>query len=430
MDCKKFLGAASAALLIVIAILTLAPGAWAQSHYKSLYTFTGGNDGSQPYAGVILDRAGNLYGTTMFGGSGSCGLGCGTVFKLTPNVNGRWTETVLHSFVGTDGGFPHAGLIFDPAGNLYGTTYLYGNSVGGGLGNVFKLAPQADGSWTESVLHVFNGGSDGMFPYASLIFDQAGNLYGTTIYGGSGLCDQGCGTVFKLMPSADGSWAESVLYNFVGGAQDGYYPEAGLTFDGAGNLYGTTTFGGPYGWGTVFKLTPNTDGSWTESVLYFFTFGGGGVSYAGLIFDATGNLYGTTENGGDTTCLNAGCGAIFKLAQNSKGVWNEMTLHQFTGGKDGGQSSGGLLLDQAGNLYGTTSEGGNVNYCGGTGCGVVFKLAPNSKGRWNEMVLQPFVDRPGAHPNSGLIFDAAGNLYGTTGGDGATTFGSVFEITP
>jgi len=259
MNYKKFLGATSAALLIVIAIaiLVLTPGAWAVSKYKTLYKFTGGKDGGAPHGDLIFDKAGNLYGTTFGGGA----YGYGTVFKL----NATGTETVLYSFTGgTDGRGPRAGLIFDQAGNLYGTA----GSV------VFKLAPNPDGSWSESVLHSFSG-TDGAGPYASLIFDQAGNLYGTTGWGGA----NGLGTVFELTPNSDGSWTESVLYSFCSLTPmcgDGERPFAGLILDQAGNLYGTTFAGGTRGHcsgrrcGVVFKLASNPDGSWSESVLHSF----------------------------------------------------------------------------------------------------------------------------------------------------------------
>ena len=245
MNYKKFLGAASVALMIVIILsLTLAPGAWAASRYKVLYRFqVGGNDGSAPIAGLIFDAAGNLYGTTEYGGASNYG----TVFKLTPNAVGSWTKSVLYSFKdGSDGGWPAAGLIFDAAGNLYGTTFDVSFSD---YGTVFKLTPNADGSWTESVLHSFNG-SDGETPVAGLIFDAAGNLYGTTDSGGA----YRNGTVFKLTPNADGSWTESVLHAFIG--SDGAHPDAGLIFDAAGNLYGTTDFGGDYAQGYGLQAHP------------------------------------------------------------------------------------------------------------------------------------------------------------------------------
>ena len=436
MSYKKFLGAASAALMIVVVIVVLAPGAWAQSKFKTLYTFTGGKDGRQPQAGLIFDAVGNLYGTTNEGGDLSCygGKGCGEAFELTPNPDGRWKEKPLHKFKGNahrpwDGDLPVAGLIFDQAGNLYGTTE-WGGPLG--QGSVFKLTPNTDGGWTESLLYSFTQGADGSMPVAGLIFDQAGNLYGTAGVGGT--ADE-YGSVFELTPNEDGSWTFSVLYTFTGGT-DGGLPAAALIFDQAGNLYGTAAVGGDQqyckeqyssGCGVVFELTPNVDGSWTEKALHRFSGGRDGATpESTLIFDSSGNLYGTTLNGGAN-----GYGNVFELTPNVDGSWKEKVLHQFTRGKDGAYSSAGLIFDAAKNLYGTTSQGGNLRYCEGTGCGVVFELTPNVDGSWTEKALHRFTNgRDGAYPAAGLIFDAAGNLYGTTAGDGVTTFGSVFEITP
>ncbi len=426
MNYKKFLGAASAALmLVIIVILVLAPCASAGGKYKTLYEFTGGKDANDPLASLIFDEAGNLYGTTMDGGS----YGLGAVFKLTANVDGTWTERVLYSFTGgADGQWPLAGLIFDAAGNLYGT-----NAVD----TVFELAPNADGTWTESVLHRFSG-PDGAQPKAGMIFDQAGNLYGTTFAGGGNKS----GTVFKLTPNDDGSWTEDVLHNFCSrpNCVDGAYSTAGLILDTKGNLYGTTEYGGKRGscsptisgCGVVFRLSPNGNGSWTETVLHHFSGGkDGGDSVAGLVLDGAGNLYGTTEQGGNLNdCSGTGCGVVFRLTPNADGSWAEDVLHHFTGGDYGWPIPTGLTLDQEGNLYGATLEGGSHRCGNGYGCGVVFKLVRNSYGIWHETVLHNFQDHPGAYPQANLIFDAAGNLFGTTAGDGTTTFGSVFEITP
>ena len=432
MNYKRFLGAASAALLIVIAILMLVPGSWAQSNYKTLYKFKNGKDGGLVAAGVIFDLVGNLYGTAEVGGA----YGHGLVFELTPNPDGSWKEKVLYSFCSltdcSDGDMPYAGLILDQAGNLYGTTMDGGGPNRQGV--VFELMANLDGTWTESVLHSFSGGTDGTIPIGGLIFDKQGNLYGTTSSSGG---DYGNGMVFKLTPDSDGSWTESVVYSF--GNNDGEQPYGSLTFDAVGNLYGTTLYSYPNGgWGVVFKLTPNADGSWTEKLVHRFTRGRDGASpAAGLIWDQAGNLYGTaTQGGGNGTGCdnNYGCGVVFQLTPNQDGSWKERVLHHFTGSKGGGVPWGSLMFDLAGNLYGTTNEGGNLSYCDGAGCGVVFKLSPNSKGGWRETVLHAFRGQQGALPRAGVIFDAAGNLYGTTPGDyrndKTTTFGSVFEITP
>jgi uncharacterized repeat protein (TIGR03803 family) len=436
MNYKRFWGAVSAALLIVIAILMLAVAAGAASKYKTIYKFKGNKRGGHPVAGVIFDQEGNLYGTTQAGGA----YGDGVVFELTPNPDGSWKEEALYSFCAltkcSDGAYPRAGVIFDTAGNLYGTASEGGTNdcEFGTCGVVFKLTPNPDGSWTESVLHSFSDNGEGFFPDAGLVFDTAGNLYGTIGYANR----LESGIVFELTPNLDGSWQEETLYRFgSGGKNDGSFPVAGLIFDTAGNLYGTTLKGGDFptrcggggaGCGVVFKLTPNADGSWTESVLYGFTGSrnkDGGHPVAGLIFDTAGNLYGTTSSDGGAHKQ----GVVFKLMPNPDGSWTETVLHHFSGGKDGGVPDAGLIFDQAGNLYGTASVGGILSYCGGSGCGVVFKLTPNPDGSWKEEVLHRFNGRQAANPHAGLIFDAAGNLYGTTAGY-LTAFGSVFEITP
>jgi uncharacterized repeat protein (TIGR03803 family) len=427
---KKRLSTLGAVMLVVIIVMpVLSPGAGAASKYKTLYKFRDGKDGAGPRAGLIFDQAGNLYGTASGGGA----HGSGTVFQLVPNADGSWRESVLYTFCSrphcSDGDTPLGGLIFDQAGNLYGTTVLGGAH---GSGTVFQLVPNADGSWRESVLYSFcpTNCGDGALPSAGLVFDLAGNLYGTTSSGGGALA---AGTVFKLAPNADGSWRESVLYSFCSRTNcgDGEFADGSLIFDQAGNLYGTTFFGGAHESGTVFQLVPNADGGWTESVLHSFcsrTNCSDGVNPdASLIFDQAGNLYSTTESGG---ALNQG--TVFKLAPNADGGWRESVLHSFcsrTNCVDGWRPYAGLVFDQAGNLYGTTLFGG-VPCSDDRGCGVVFKLTPNLNGGSKEAVLHTFADHPGANPTAGVIFDAAGDLYGTSDGDESTTFGSVFEITP
>jgi uncharacterized repeat protein (TIGR03803 family) len=433
MNCRKFWGATSAALMIVITILILAPGVWAASKYKTLHTFKGGADGDSPQSRLVFDTTGNLYGTTTDQrGEQKDG---GTVFKLTPNTDGKWTKSVLYTFPsdGKGGRWPYAGLTFDTAGNLYGTTFRGGANEDG---TVFKLTPNPDGTWTESVLYSFcprKYCSDGGAPAADLIFDAAGDLYGTTVEGGNprSLCgrNRGCGTVFKLARNPDGTWTESVLYAFTGynDGHDGARPQAGVVLDVAGNLYGTTQAGGSAypGFGTIFKLTPNPDGTWTERVIHPFDRKDGAGPLGSLTFDQAGNLYGTTAAGGGHKQ-----GVVFELTPNPDGSWTESVLHRFSGGKDGAAPLGSLTFDQAGTLYGTTAEGGNLACSDGYGCGVVFRLAPNSKGGWTESVLHVFAGRSGAFPCAGPIFDNAGNLYGTTQSDPTGGFGSVFEITP
>ena len=358
----------------------IAGGGWTET---VLHSFGNGTDGYGPNAGVILDAAGNLYGTTEGGGTHSQG----TVFKLSPSEGGGWTETVLHNFGnGTEAGaaYPAAGLIFDAAGNLYGTSVLggtyYSSSTEGGT--VFELTPTVGGVWKETVLHSFGSGTDGNAPVAGVILDAAGNLYGTTEFGGTNLCgipqNYGCGTVFKLTPNAVGGWTETVLHNF-GNGTDGWDVIVGLIMDAAGNLYGTTVEGGipTSNGGIVFELTPAADGSWTETVLH--SFGGvpdGEHPFSLVIFDAAGNLYGTTGYGG---IYDWGTG--FELTPNAGGGWTETVLYSFCSQNDctdGSIPLGSLVLDAAGNLYGTTGYGGTPRQCDGPvlGCGTVFELRP------------------------------------------------------
>jgi uncharacterized repeat protein (TIGR03803 family) len=407
MNRNRHLGILGMALLVVTMLaLALAPGAWAASKFKTLRKFRADRNGGKLCAGLVFDQTGVLYGTTFSGGNRKhCIIGCGVVFKLVPNGDGSWTESVLHSFNSTDGGGPVANLIFDAAGNLYGTTN-WGGAYN--YGTVFQLTPNRDGRWTESVLYSFNG-MDGKGPAAGLIFDGAGNLYGTTSGGGV----HGYGTIFQLSLSGDGSWTESVLHSFH--SRDGRGPAGGVIFDAAGNLYGTTTKGGTYKLGTVFKLTSNGDGSWKESVLHSFNRRDGSAPRAGLIFDAGGSLYGTTYGGGSRYH-----GTVFRLTPNGDGSWTESVLHSFHG-KDGSLPAAGVIFDTAGNLYGTTYVGGPLD--GGT----VFRLKPTKKGGWKETVLYSFKYVAQSNPAAGLISDRRRNLYGTTTG---AARGTVFEVIP
>jgi len=419
MQSKRRLILFVTAFTIVFGFLTIADPLFAASTEQVLYSFctlSNCTDGATPSASPIFDAAGNLYGTTLYGGA----YGCGTVFQLAPAANGTWTEAVLYSFCsgGTDGAYPYASLIFDAAGNLYGTTE-WGGAYG--CGTVFRLAPAANGTWTEAVLYSFGNGTDGQNPLAGLIFDAAGNLFGTTYGGGA----YRVGTVFELAPGTNGKWTEKVLHSF---GKDGFSPVASLIFDPAGHLYGTTSDGGFYGWGTVFQLTSGARGKWTEKVLHSFGNGNDGHEpYAGLTLDAAGNLYGTTWAGGSGSCYYGGCGTVFRLSPGKKGKWKEQVLHRFSAnGTDGFQPYAGLILDAAGDLYGTTYLGGAYE-----DLGTAFRLALGTNGKWTEKVLHSFGrGTDGDGPWGSLIFDAAGNLYGTTQGGGAYGRGTVFEVTP
>ena len=361
----------------------------ARSGYTELvlYRFQGGSDGSVPVGGLITDRAGDLYGTTWDGGDTN---GDGTVFKLTPDGSGGYSESVLYRFQGGNGADdPVGGLVMDSAGNLYGAAAggIRNCALGIGCGVVFKLAPNGSGGYTESVLYRFQGGSDGESP-RGLIMDRAGNLYGTTSDGGGirncPLYDRECGVVFKLAANGSGGYTESVIYRFRGGT-DGWLPYGRLSIDRTGNLYGTTGFGGKktrecphYGCGVVFKLAPDGGGAYTESVLYRFRGGRDGAGpKAGLIMDRAGNLYGTTVGGGGSSKCDGGCGTVFKLTPDGSGGYSESVLYRFTGWSNGWSPETGLILDRAGNLYGTTGLGGNnTGNCSPAiaGCGVVYEI--------------------------------------------------------
>jgi uncharacterized repeat protein (TIGR03803 family) len=469
-------------------VFELVPGSGGQWTERILHTFSGGADGGIPYAGLIFDQGGNLYGTTGYGGSANLGAvfklslsgsshwqqrtiywfpGAdgtnpssnlisdnagnlygttphggfyqnGSVFKLTPTSHGGWKRTLIYNFKGgTDGSGPIGGVVFDSAGNLYGTTSGGGTGVCyfGGCGTVFKLTPSSNGKWAESVLYSFQGGADGEYPYAGVTFSQ-GNLFGTTFAGGgnsTGCMYFGCGVVYELTPSSGGQWTEKVIYTFTGAADNGQPYYGSLAVDPAGSLYGTTSYYGCDGcsgyFSTVYQLSPNGSGGWTQSVIYTFT--DYSIPFAGVTFDHAGNLYGTTV----TSLYNNpnGAGTVFELRPSSGG-WTRDILYSFTGKTDGGGPYAGVTFDAVGNLYGTTYEGGNpaclINVY--STCGVVFKLASGSNGSWTYSVLHAFNGSPGdgSQPTAGVILDAAGNLYGTSSTGGATGYGTVFEVTP
>jgi len=421
-------------LIAFALILTICVAARAASE-KVLYAFHG-QDGWGP-SSVILgpDRA--LYGTTGLGGTNSClGRGCGVVFRLTRGANGKWHETVLHDFAGKDGEFPSGALVADKSGNLYGTTVDGAPSCSQlGCGVVFELAREKPGKWTFKVLHNFVL-TDGANPYAGMIFDSTGNLYGTASSGGNlSACsaEGGCGVVFKLTPDGKGHWTETVVYAFNG--SDGGGPMGSVTFDSSGNLYGTTSYGGANGGGTVFELTPGKNGQWSEQVLHSFSFDtrDGYEPVYGVILDSAGNFYGTTQFGG--TVGGQGWGTAFRLAPEGGGKWKETILRTFDRdkGPGGGFISSGLILDGKGNLYGTADAGGRYN-----NCGTAFRLTPRDRGKWDETVLHSFGrGNGGCGPGGGLVFDSSAHLLGVTGIGGYTGYpcgtdgcGVVFEVTP
>ncbi len=411
----------------IIWMVLLALPSQAQT-FTVLHNFTGAGDGATPGgAGLSIDQAGALYGTT---GSGAvngpeCLGGCGTVFKLSHRGQG-WLLSTLYSFQGgADGATPDAPVAFGSDGEIYGTTYYgAGTGCGGnGCGIAYRLRPpqatcrSSACPWTETNLHSFTGGSDGGHPaFGPLIFDRTGNIYGTTAWGGD---HNYYGNVFEL-ESIGGNWVEYVLYGFTGG-YDGGSSWSGVISDSQGNLYGTTSEGGIFGYGTIFQLSPTQNG-WTETVLHSFNNSDGYRPMGPVIMDSLGNLYGTTEYGG-----RANHGTAWELS-SANGSWTLTTLYEFA---DGGEPAAGVTLTPDGTLYGTTTQGG------AQGAGNVFKLAP-SQGGWTYTSLHDFSGSDGFWPYSRVTLDAAGNLYGTTEMGGQTHggicgdygCGVVWEITP
>lgn len=400
----------TAALIFIAVVSTalLTVCAYAQTG-TILYSFTGQPDGAYPQSNILLDPKGNLFGTTTSGGAN----GKGSVYELTPNGNSGWKEGVIYSFnYGAGGYLPASGVIRDSKGNLYGTV-SYGGALGAGA--VFELTQnKKTGVWTEQVIYSFSGGNDGGQPVAGLIFDKAGNLYGVTSIDGL----YGQGVVYELSPGS-GGWTQTVLHQFVSmDPGDGEGPSGALIFDKAGNLYGTTVQGGAAGLGTVFEVSPNGGGGWTEQLLYSFLGGNDGANPSGsssLLLKGT-TLYGVTYSGGS-----ANDGTIFELVYSkTKAQWQESVLYTFPGGANGAQPYAGLIADAKGNLYGTTTTG-----VSGEG-GPVFELVKGPKKTWTEQIL--YSDFRGSY--AGLVSDKAGNLYGTAEFYGTNYDGAVFEVTP
>jgi hypothetical protein len=405
-----------------------------------IYSFTGGADGGQPASDLTLDSAGNLYGATAQGGTGTaCNSGCGTVFELKHTSDG-WKKEVLYSFVGgKDAASPQGGVIFDKGGNLYGV-------AGGGefsTGTVYRLHPNSHGGWTETVIYSFNFNCCA-YPAGDLVFDASGNIYGTVPGGMNATCisDDGCGGVYKLAPQSDGSWTETTLYAFTD-IPDAGTPTSGVALDSMGDVYGLTTYGGTgpcrpdntygevVGCGALYKLSPNRDGSWTETILYDFVRGGGfGVFPSGpLFFDNADHLFGVSQAGGD------GLGTVFEFQNTKKNGWQQSEAHIFPGSPDGLIPVGRLVMDADRRLFGVTHGGGGP----GNGNGIVYEVA-HSKSGWQETILHKFSGSPdGSDPSAGLVSDGQGHFYGTTlqgGTKGSATrcsnngCGTVYEITP
>jgi len=378
-----------------------------------LYNFTGGVDGAGPSTGLTMDAAGSLYGTALGGGSNNCTYGCGTVFKLSKQTS-SWSFEPLYDFTGApngDGADPEGRVTFGPNGVLYGTTQRGGaGQCFGGCGTVFSLQSESGrsragaGPWTETVIHEFQGASEGLNPSGQIAIDQAGNIYGVTLAGGP----QNLGTAYQLAPAL-GGWTLNLLHAFTGGP-DGGEPFGGVVLDSSGNVYGTAQIGGgPSGCGLVFQLAPS-GGGWTENVVYAFP-GSPACSPEGdLLRDNSGNLYGITGP--------AFPGVAYMLSPSGQN-WNYSQIYSFGPGPP--TQPGSLTMDAAGNLYGTSCLGGASQL------GSIFELSP-AAGGWTITGLHDFNGNEGSCPRGTVLIDANGTLYGTAGSGGAHGDGVVWQI--
>jgi uncharacterized repeat protein (TIGR03803 family) len=399
------IGAVAAAALFVLSVATATAATT-----EVIFSFDE-DEGAYPDSDLETDGFGNIYGTTVLGGD----FGGGTVFRLSPTPNG-WVHTILYSFTGgADGGEPYKGVTLDREGNLYGTAVTGGSgSCEGGCGVAYKLT-KSGGTWTQRVIHAFTGGNDGSGPGARVTVDRDGNVYGMTPIGGA----YGLGTIYKIHQGPRGGWNFKVIHAFTGGA-DGGSGSAGRMILRNGRLYGAATTGGTYGSGVVFELTPRVVGRWDFRTIYSFRGQpDGSFPYGALLFDGSGNVYGTTYYGGTNNI-----GAVYKLSRRPVGEWNESVIYSFQDVPDGNSSISNLVFDGAGNLYGTTSEGG-------LGRGTIFKLSPVDGGQWTETVVHRFQGPPdGAFPYNGMVVDRFGNFYGATVHGGDDDDGSVYQFTP
>jgi len=391
------------------AVFTLSLATVTAATTKVIFSF-GQGEGEYADTDLETDSAGNIYGTTVLGGD----FGGGTVFQLSPTTNG-WVHTVLYSFTGgADGGEPYKGVTLDREGNLYGTA-VTGGSGGceGGCGVVYKLT-NSGGIWTHAVIHAFTGGNDGSGPGARVTVDRSGNVYGMAPTGGA----YGLGTIYKIHQVQSGAWNLKIIHAFTGGA-DGATGSAGRMILRNGHLYGAATSGGTYGSGVIFELTPR-GGEWDFRTIYSFKGQpDGSFPYGALLFDASGNIFGTTYYGGANNI-----GAVYELSRRPAGEWEEKVLYSFRDGTNGNSPISNLVFDSAGNLYGTTSEGG-------LGSGIIFKLSPVSGDQWTETVVHRFRGPPdGAFAYNGMVVDRFGNFYGATVHGGDNDDGSIYKFTP
>ncbi len=402
-----------------IFFLLLTESLWAAApQFRIIHTFRNGNDAGFPIGTLTFDSAGYLYGTSISGGSTTAcdGYGCGTVFRLGL-TNGHWGESVLLNFADSPSQvLPIGPLVFDSAGNIYGVDEASGSENGQtDAGQLFEGVNNGDGTYTGNIIHSFTGGDDGLGTNVGLVEDSAGNLYGSTNSGGA---LNNNGVVFEFSPNGDGSWTETFPYTF--GAGKCYVPVGAMVIDSLGNLYGTTAYGGAYEWGSVYKLS-QTDGIWAIQSLYDFTYTGSngtGPEPSGLVMDSAGNLYGTTQQGGEY-----GVGELFKLTPTA-GYWRFTLVHAFTGSTDGGYPWGQLAIDASGNIYGTTLTGGVFQ------SGTAYEFVRSANGRWTETVLHSFTNGADGSQPQGVVQDSEGNVYGVAELGGASQAGVAYEIVP
>lgn len=425
--------------LRLLALFALAFALTISAHAQYTETLNIANlPGIYPGGTVTLDAAGNFYSTLTGGGTGQCyPYGCGVVYEVPA---GTTSGNIIWDFSGTtDGGGPLTRLTPDGKGNLYGVGAFGGNmnACGGqGCGVVFELSPTSSGTWTETVLYAFNDIPDGSYPTGGVAFDSKGNLYGATRFNGPNSC--ACGIVYKLSPTSNGPWTETVLHAFSG-AFDGNSPYGMVTVDAHGNVFGSTLTGGTvntvctHGCGVIYRLAPTTAGTYNFSRLFAFNGADGGSPNGDLVIDKSGNIYGATNSGGKTSslCPFTYCGTVFELVKQTNGGWKQIVLHDFTGGSDGATPRDGVTLDSSGNVFGSAGYGGE-QVCTGLGyppgCGTAFEISPSSTG-WTFNAIYEFTGGDGEIPNGNLVISKSGNLFGTTE-VGFSGYGNIFELSP
>jgi uncharacterized repeat protein (TIGR03803 family) len=417
-------------VLLVTALFLAGLAAQAQTP-TTIWSFSDTNgDGAIPFAPVIFDSSGAIYGTTAIGGVGTFG----TVFELTPpSGNGNWTENILYHFVGGIDGQQPSDIVFGSGGVIYSTTSFGGSDLCyQGCGTIFQLTPpQNGGSWTKQTLYYFTGGQDGQAP-GNVLVGANGTLFGTTTGGGppAGNCHKvGCGTVWDLTES-NGVWTKTFIHTFPGATGDGDGPNYDIVFDANGNLYGTTYYGGNSNYGTVFKLSPPAvaGGEWTETILHSFTGSStdGGYPIGGLVIAPNGVVYGTASYSG--VANNSGTAFELTPPVKSAGTWTYRVIHKFAGGNDGATPATTMALDQKGNLYGTTWNGGSAACY--LGCGTIFELTPPTPGgAWTETILHDWANS-GQDPDGSIVVFHDETLYGTSEFFGTSNDGTVFTMTP